>query len=155
MTDKTNPPASELFDQALKNYESAMRTGLKIQEDAAKYWGKLLSQAASPQDFQKQVLSLANDVIPVTQKSMQSCLELMEQNSRTSVDLVKKGMEAAQTTTAGETQKKLVEFCEGSLKSLKGNAQAIIDINAKAMDSWIVLVKKATAGVPDAKAERA
>ena len=144
MTEKTKNPASELFDQGLKNYEQALRTGLKVQEEAGKCWTKLLNQAASPQDLQKQITSLANDVIPATQKSMEGCLELLEQNSRASVELVKKGMEAAQTTNYPDTQAKVVEFCESSLKSLKANAQAIVDINAKAIDSWMAFVKKAT-----------
>ena len=33
MTDKTKPPVSEVFDQAMKNYEQALRTGLKFQEE--------------------------------------------------------------------------------------------------------------------------
>jgi len=154
MTEKTKNPVSEMLDQGLKNYEQALRTGLKLQEEAGKCWTKLLNQAASPQDLQKQITSLANDVIPATQKSMEGYLELLEQNSRASVDLVKKGMEAAQMTNYGDAQAKVVEFCESSIKSLKANAQAIVDINAKAIDSWVAFVKKATAEVPEARAAK-
>ena len=87
MTDKTKAPASEVFDQALKNYEQALRAGLKLQEEAGRCFTKLLNHAASPQDLQKQVTALANEFIPATQKSMESCLGLLEQNSRASVDL--------------------------------------------------------------------
>ena len=155
MTDKTKAPASEMFDQALKNYEQALRTGLKLQEEAGKCFTKLLNQAASPQDLQKQVTSTANDCIPATQKAMEGYLELLEQNSRASVDLLKKGLEAAQSTTFADTQSKVVEFCEASLKSLKSNAQAIVDINTKAIDAWVNIVKKATAEVVEPKAEKA
>ena len=155
MTDKTKTPASEMFDQALKNYEQALRTGVKLQEEAGKNWTRLLNQTVSPQDLQKQLTAMANDVFPATQKSLEACLDLLEQNSRASVDLLKKGLEAAQTTGVSETQGKMVEFCESSLKSLKSNAQAIVDINAKTMDSWISLVKKATADIVELKAEKA
>lgn len=155
MTDKTKAPASEIFDQALKNYEQALRTGLKVQEEAGKCWTKMLNQAASPQDLHKQMSALANDMIPATQKSMESCLNLLEQNSRTSVDLMKKGLETMQATSPAESQSKLMEFWESSLKTLKSNAQAIVDINSRAMDSWVGLVKKATADVVELKAEKA
>jgi len=156
MTDKAKAPASEIFDQALKNYEQALRTGLKVQEEAGKYWTKMLNQAASPQDLHKQITSMANDVIPATQKSMESCLNLLEQNSRATVDLMKKGLETAQVTNLSEGQSRLMEFCESSLKSLKSNAQAIADINTRAIDSWISLVKKATTdAVEQLKAEKA
>ena len=155
MTDKAKAPASELFDQALKNYEQALRTGLRVQEEAGRHWAKLLNQAASPQDLQKQVTSVANDVIAAAQKCMEGYLAVLEQNSRASVDLMKKGFEAAQTTTPAETQSKVVEFCESSLKALKANAQAVVDINSKAIDSWVGLVKKATAEAVELKAEKA
>jgi hypothetical protein len=86
---------------------------------------------------------------------MEGYLDLLEQNSRASVDLLKKGLEAAQTTDVGETQTKVVEFCEASLKSLKANAQAIAEINTKAIDSWIAFVKKAAAEVIDLKPGKA
>jgi hypothetical protein len=155
MTDKSKAPASELFDQALKNYEQALRAGLKIQEDAGAYWTKLFNQAAVRPDFQKQITSLANDTIPPTQKYMEGCLELLEQNSRASVELMKKSMEAVQTPNLAESQGKLMDFCESSLKSVKANAQAVVDMNSKAIDSWMSVVRKATADVVESKAEKA
>jgi hypothetical protein len=156
MTHTTNATATRLLDEALKNYEQALRTGLKVQEDIGKYWANILAQATtSPHDVQKQFVSLANGFIPVTRKSLQECLQLMEQNSRTSVDLLKKGLEAVQTTNAAETHKKLVEFGEGSLKSLKANARAIIDINNKALNSWISWARSATTEVGASKHQRA
>ena len=154
MTDKAKYPESELFDQAWKSYDQALRTGLKIQEDAGKCFTKMLNQAASPEELHKQVASMANDFIPATQKSLDDYLALLEQNSRASVDLMKKGVDAAQTTNLADTQGKLVEFCEASLRSLKANAQAVVDVNTKAIDSWMVFVKKAAAAV-DLKAEKA
>jgi hypothetical protein len=114
----------------------------------------MLNQAASPEELQKQVTSLANDFIPATQKSLADYLALLELNSRASVDLMKKGVDAAQTTNFADTQSKLVEFCEASLKSLKTNAQAVVDVNTKAIDAWMVFVKKAAA-TAELKAEKA
>jgi len=155
MAEKTNNPQSEIFDQGLKNYEQALAAGVKLHEEACNCWTKLLNRASSPQDFQKYVTSVSEDVVPATQKAMESCVQLLEQTSRATVDLVKKAFEAGQTTTYGETQGKVVEFCESSLKSLKSNAQAIVDINAKTIDSWFAFVKKATAEVPQTKAAKA
>ena len=155
MKEKNENPASEILDQGLKNYEQALRTGLKVQEEAGKCWAKLLNQAASPQDLQKRITSLANDLIPANQKSMEGCLALLDQNSRSSVELIKKGMETAQATNYPDIQAKVVEFCESSLKSLKANTQAIVDINAKAIDSWMAFVKKASAEAAEPKAAKA
>ena len=152
MTDKAKPPVSEVFDQAMKNYEQALRTGLKFQEETGKWWVNLFNQSGSQQDAYKQFTS---DVIPAAQKRFGECVELLEQNSRTGFDLLKKGVETTQTTSIGETQSKWVDFCEQSLKSLRTNAQAVADINAKAIDSWIEFVKKASAEVVEPKTAKA
>jgi len=155
MNEKSKNPVSEMLDQGLKNYEQALRAGLKIQEDAGQWWTRMINQAASPQDLQKQISSYANEVIPATRKSLNDCAELIERNSRTSVDLLKKGLEAAQATNYTESQGKVFDFCDSSLKALKANAQAIVDLNAKAMDSWIAFMRKAAAEVPEPKGAKA
>lgn len=155
MTEKAKYPASEMFDQAAKNYEQALRTGIRLQEEAGRYWTRLVNQVTSPQDLQKQMSAVANDIIPATQKSLQSCLDFLEQNSRASVELLKKGLETIQTSSTADTQSKVVEFCEASLKSLKSNSQAVVDMNAKAIDSWMSFVKKGSAEMAAPKAEKA
>jgi hypothetical protein len=99
--------------------------------------------------------SMVNDVIPATQKSMEGYLGLLEQNTRASVDLVKKGLEAAQTTSYADAQNKVTDFCESTLNALKSNSQAIFDINAKAIGSWVGFVKKAMADNHEPKAHAA
>ena len=86
---------------------------------------------------------------------MDECLGLIEQNTHTSVDLMKKGLEATQSDTYAETHAKVVDLCESTLKALKTNEQTIVDIQQKAMDSWLNFVKKATAPVSEAKAQTA
>ena len=140
----TGSSSSGILDQGLKNYQQTLRTGFKVQEEAAQFWTRLLNQASSPQYLQKRITSLANDVMPATQKTMEDYWAILEQNSRASVELITKGMETAQTTNYRDGQAKVVEFCEISLKSLKVNTQAIVDLNARAVDSWMAFVKNAT-----------
>jgi hypothetical protein len=155
MKEKIENPASEILDQGLKNYEQALRMGLNVQEEAGKWWSRLLSQAVSLQDLQKRIASLTNDAIPATQKSLESYLKVLEQSSAASVELIKKGMEAAQTANYADAQSKVVEFCENSLKSLRANTQAVVDINTKAVDSWFAFVKKASIEEVEPRAAKA
>src|SRR5271157_2915138 len=98
MKEKMENPASEMLAQGLKNYEQALRMGLNVQEEAGKWWTRLLSQSASPQDLQKRIASLTNEAIPATQKAMESYRKVLEQASADSVELIKNGLEAAHTT---------------------------------------------------------
>ncbi|MGZ4962212.1 MAG: hypothetical protein ACXWKG_18085 [Limisphaerales bacterium] len=142
MTDKTKQAASEMLDRALKNYEQALRVGLKVQEEVGECWNSTLTQATSAQDLGKRMKSVAEEVIPTAQKRMEEYLALIEQTNRAAMDVFKKSIEAAQITARSDRQSKLTEAWEGSLNAVKSSAQSLTDINQKVFDSWISFMKK-------------
>ena len=142
MTDKAKVPGSEMFDQALKNYEQTLRSGLKLQEEAGQWWTNLLTQATSAKDWQKRVTAATQEVISPTQKRMEEYLALLEESNRTNVDLLKKALEAAQTSAPSDCQAKWVGFWEASLSAVQANAQAVAQSNTRMIESWISFLKK-------------
>lgn len=144
-TNQKTKPLSEAADKAMKNYEQAVRTGLKLQEEAAHLWTNLLNQSASPQDWQKRVSSastVANGVLPAAQKRMEEVLDLVEQNTKASTDLLKKAADVCQTTTLPECQSKWLDLCTASVDLARSNFEAVTQINSRAVDSWISYVRK-------------
>jgi hypothetical protein len=140
-------PMSDMADTAMKNYEQAMRTGLKFQEEAGRCWSTLFNQAASAQDWQKRVThatGMANSLMPLAQKRMEQVVELMEKNSRTGAELMKKAVDAAQTPVIAESQAKWVDFWTTSMGAVRSNAEAVTEISAKALDSWIDFLNRNT-----------
>jgi len=138
-------PLSEAADKAMRNYEQAVRTGLKLQEEAAHLWTNLLNQSASPQDWQKRfsgATTVANGVLPAAQRRMQEVLDLMEQNTKASTDLLKKAADVCQTTTLPECQSKWLDLCTASVDLARSNFEALTQINSRAVDSWIDYVRK-------------
>jgi hypothetical protein len=152
MTEKTKTPVTEAFEQATKNYEQALKAGLKLQEDSGKWWANLLNQATTPQDWQERVKAMAGDLVPETQKRTEECLKLIEQTSKTNVELFKKAVEAAQSTSIAESQARFIGFCEASLNALKDTAETVAQANTRAIDAWVALARKYTE-VPEAKAK--
>jgi hypothetical protein len=142
MTEKTTKPVTELFEQAMKNYEQALKTGLKLQEESSKWWSSLMSQASSPQDWQKRGKTIADNFIPETQKRTEEYLKVIEQSSRASVELLKSAVQAAQSTSVQEAQTKFLSFWEASLHALRDTAQAVTQANAKAVESWMEFLRK-------------
>lgn len=148
--DKTKA-GTELFEQALKNYEQALKTGLKLQEDSVRVWTGLLNQATAPQDLQKRIKALADEIIPQTQKTIEESLKLVEQNSRTSIELLKKAATAAQATTLQDAQSRFLTFCEASLNAVRDATVAVTQANAKAVESWMGYVRKSAEPATTAK----
>ena len=140
-------PVNDMADKAMKNYEQALRTGLKLQEEAVRCFNHMFNQTASPQDWQKRLsnfTAITSEMMPLTQKRMEEVLDLMEKNSRTGAELVKKAVDAAQTPVPAESQAKWMEFWTSTMGVARSNAEALTQISARAIDSWIDFVRRNT-----------
>jgi len=147
MKDNRTKPMSDMADTAMKNYEQAIRTGLKLQEEAGRWWSSMFNQANLTQEWQKRLNNMsgvANTLVPMAQRRMEEVMTLMEKNSRTSAELVKKAVDAAQTPVVSESQAKWMEFWTSSLGAVRSNTEALTEISTKAIDSWIDFVRKNT-----------
>ncbi len=146
--DKTKPIA-DLFDQAAKNYEQMLKTGLKLQQESAKLWTGVLGGAGVP-DAQDKCKALLDNLIPQTQKNINECLKLIEQNSRASVDLLKKAVAVTQTTSIQDSQAKVLNLWEASWNTACETTQAVTQANTKAMEACIEYFRKNAAPVETA-----
>lgn len=148
---------SEMADSALKNYEQAVRTGLKFQEEAGKWWTSMFNQTAFGQDWQKQWNSLtgmANSLLPLTQRRVEEVMGLMEKNSRQSAELVKKVVDAVQTPALAERQAKWMDLWTVSMGMVRSNTEAVSEISTKTIDGMIDFVQR-NADVTEPRAAKA
>lgn len=146
-TPRDSEKTAEMTNQAMKNYEQALRTGLKMQEEAVKWWSGMITHATTAQDWQNRmnnVASLANEVMPMAQKGMEEVLDLFEKNSRTGNELMKKAVEAAQAPVIADSQSKWMDVFTSSLGAMRSNAEAFTHMSTKAIDSWINFVRQNT-----------
>lgn len=150
MSDNSKSPISEVVEQAMKNYEQALQASLKLQEESSKWWTDFMTQTAAPADWQKRWNAAAAETIPVVQKRMEESLRLLDQGSRTSLDLLKQALQVAGTDSAANAQSKLQELWEASLQALRNNAQAVSQANGKVVESWMQLFAKQAEGAAPA-----
>jgi hypothetical protein len=138
-------PMADVTEAALKNYQHALRTGLKLQEEAGKWWNSAWNQGSLAEDWQKRVncaTGVANNFMPLAQKRMEEVMTLMEKNTEAGAQLFKKAVDAAQTPALAESQAKWMDFWTSSMGAVRCNAEAVAHISSKAIDSWIEFVRK-------------
>jgi DNA gyrase/topoisomerase IV subunit B len=150
-TEGKTKPVSDLFEQALKSYEQALKTGLKLQEESAKVFLGCFTPAPGA-DTQKKFKAISEEAIPQVEKAVEETLKLMEQNSRTGVALLKKAVAATQATSAQEAQAKSLALYEGCLEAVRENAAALTQASNKAAESWLGYIRRSTEPVPGRKA---
>lgn len=144
-TSQSQRPLNAMADQARKNYEQAVRTGQRFQEEAGQWWTRMLGQAMAAGDWQKQVnclTTMSSNALPLAQKRLQEAMHLMEANSRTGAELMKKAVAAAQTPNLAECQAKWMDFWSSSMKAAQSNVEAVTEFTTHAVDSWVELVRR-------------
>lgn len=142
---------SKLFEQAIEMYEGSLKAGVKAQQDAAKIMTDAVDQMVKPVDMQAQSAKFLDEVLPTAQKNFDEVVKLMNKNTEASLDLMKKALDAGQAKTVDEAQAKTRALWEDSVKAMQVNAQAMVDANAKMLQSWVDLAKKGTPAVAPAK----
>lgn len=141
-TEEKTKPVTDMFEQVTKNYEQVLKTGMKMQEESAKCFGNLFNQAAAPLDWQKRMKTMTDDLIPQTQKTVDEGLKLIEQTSRTGVELLKKAVAMGQPCTAQDAQAKYLGLWEASLNAMRDTAVAVTQANNQAIESWLSYARK-------------
>src|ERR1044072_5801671 len=112
MSDKTKSPVSELIEQSLRNYEQALQAGLKLQEESSKWWTGFMMQSSASADWQNRWKAAALETIPLVQKRMEESLQLLNEGSRTSLDLLREALKAAGNDSVLNAQSKMQDLWE-------------------------------------------
>src|SRR5271165_2489986 len=84
-TAATSETMGEVFHEAMRSYEKALKSGIQLQEESVNLWKDLLTKLGSPEEFQAKLESMTADAFPKARKRTE---EFVETFNRTSNDQV-------------------------------------------------------------------
>ncbi len=145
----TATSAAETTQTLRKNYEAALRTGQRLQEEGGQWWARMVSQTqtASAADWQKQftkMASLAGSMLPLAQQRMEEICDWTSKNAQASTELMQKAMEVAQAPVTAESQAKWLELWMSSLRALQSNIEKAGQVGTNAIDGWLEFLRQQT-----------
>jgi hypothetical protein len=76
-TAATSETINELFHEAMRSYEKALKSGIQLQEESVNLWKDLLTKFCSPGEFQAKLESMTADA----RKCMKEFVETCNRNS--------------------------------------------------------------------------
>lgn len=148
MKENEKNPVLEMAEQAMLNCEEAFRNGLKIQEEAGQRLTALFSPSRQKQNQYSLFATLLDEMIPATQQRIEEILELVSKNTQSTAELLKKATEATQATSLSESQGKWIEFWKSSVRVTRSNADSLMHVNQRTIDSWLDLLQKTMEAAP-------
>ena len=128
----------ELFHEAMRSYEQALKSGIQLQEESVNLWKDLLTKLGSPEEFQAKLESMTADAFPKARKRMEEFVETFNRTSNQTIDLFEK----TQATSVTEAQRRVRDLIESSLNGLRVNVHSALSTNAKIIASWKELVDR-------------
>src|SRR6266404_5838652 len=132
----------ELFQEAMRNYEKALKSGIQLQEESVNLWKDLLTKLSSPQELQAKLESMTADVFPKARKRMEEIVETFNRTSNQTIDLFEKTLGVYQATSVTDAQRRVQDLIESSLSALRVNVHSALNTNAKIIADWKELVDR-------------
>jgi hypothetical protein len=138
----TTESFDEIFREALRSYEKALKSGIQLQEESVNLWKDLLTKLGSPEEFKTKLGSMTADAFPKARKRMEEFLETFNRTSNQTIDLFEKTVGVYQAASATEAQRRVHDLIETSLNALRVNVHSALNTNAKIITSWKEMVDR-------------
>ena len=141
-TAATSESFNEIFYEAMRSYETALRSGTQLQEEGVNLWKDLLTRLGSPGELQAKLESMGAEAFPKARKRMEEFLETFNDTSQQTIDLFEKTLGVYQASSITEAQRRLYDLIESSLTALRFNVRSSLNTNAKIIALWSELVNR-------------
>lgn len=141
-TGATSKPFDEVFQEAMRSYEKALKSGIQLQEESVNLWKEVLAKLGSPEELQAKLESMTADVFPQARKRMEEFVETFTRMSNQTLDLFEKTLGVYQATSVTESQRRVHDLIESSLAALRVNVHSALNTNAKIVASWKELLDR-------------
>ena len=138
----TGASIDELFQEALRSYEKALKAGIQVQDESVNLWKDLLSKLGSPEGFHAEFQSMTKEAFPKARERMEEFVETFNRTSKQTIDLFEKTLSVYQATPVPEAQRRVRDLIESSLNALRANVQSALNTNAKIIADWKKLVDR-------------
>src|ERR1700757_5540399 len=138
----TTESFDEIFREALRSYEKALKSGIQLQEESVNLWKDLLTKLGSPEEFQAKFESMTADAFPKARERMGEFVETFNRTSNQTIDLFQKTLGVYQATSVPDAQRRVQDLIESSLSALRVNVHSALSTNAKIIADWKELVDR-------------
>lgn len=140
MISTANSKSGDLFQQAMGSFETALRTGMKLQEDSMHRCVEILRDVGSPLEWERTVPAKVSKAIAAMQQNLDQSIRFMNHNAQQTVDLMETALSIHRSNGNGSEEDG--DFWAYALNSMQTNAEIIRQANARVMESWSELTKE-------------
>lgn len=132
--------SGDLFQRAMESFETALRAGMKLQEESTHRCVEILRDVGSPLEWERTVPSKVTKAIAAMQQNVDQSIRFMNENAQQTVDLMEMAMKMHGTSPNGDGEDG--QFWTYAVNSMQTNAEIIRQANSRVLESWGELSKE-------------
>jgi hypothetical protein len=132
----TSEAMDEVFHEAMRSYDKALKSSIQMQEESVNLWKELFTKLGSPEELQAKLESMTAAAFPKVRKRMEEFVETFNRTSNQAIDLFEKTLAVYQATSVPDAQRRVQDLIESSLTTLRVNVHSALNTNAKIIASW-------------------
>ncbi len=141
--------SDELFRQAMAAWQSAVESGVKMQEESAK-WMRQMFDSDSLSEWYNKGQAAAGEAMAKVQENIDEAIRVINQQAESSMKLMQKALEARQGEGGVDAGIRFAEWWETAMDSMRMNTQAMLKANSRIIGTWSELARKVNADTADA-----
>ena len=130
----TNHNPSDLFQQAMGSFESALRTGMKLQEESTQRCVEILRDVGSPLEWERTVPAKVTKAITAMRQNVDQSVRFMNESAQQTVNLMELAVQAQRR--GPEACDEETCFWTYAVNAMQVNAQIIRDANSRVLEAW-------------------
>ena len=151
----SSPKSDDLFRQAMTAWQSAAEAGVKMQEECAKWVRQMFCESSTLTDWYEQGRKVMREAIAKSQENVDAAIRLMNQQAEASLKFVEKALEVRDAESPAEGPKKLTDWWQAALETMRINNQAVLKANSRILDSWAEMARKVNGDAAETMADLA
>lgn len=125
---------ARMFTQAADTFNETMQTGLKFQEQAAKFWTGTLTKNAD--QVRTQFEKVSEEAIPTAKKNLEQFHQTFEDQAKKSMDVLRRTFDNASGWADNGLQEQTTNLWRTSFDSMRSSVDVVAKANAEMFESW-------------------
>ena len=145
-------PSDDLFRQAISAWQSAVESGVKMQEESARWLREMCCTSEPLTDWCSKGQAMAGETISKVQENIDEAIRVINQQVESSMKLLQKALDARQADVGADAGTRFVEWWEAATESMRTNSQTMLKANSRILSTWSELARKMNVDAADAMA---
>jgi len=143
VTTETTNFMTQMFSQAADTFNKTMQTGLKFQEQAAKFWTGTFTKNAD--QFRTQFEQMADEAFPAAKKNLEQLHRTFEDQAQKSLDVLRQTFDDARGWADKGLQDQTMNLWKTSFDAMRSSVDVVAKANAEMFEKWSAFSRQACA----------